>query len=342
MNIDLSYLSNGKRVDFQVEAAPDGRPAVTPRWDELPEIKDMVVSDQVTTTYGQALTLGVQEGFEEIPLLGGSIYDSKTNANYPKLIPGDEFVNGVCAFAEVKEGEEIPFGTVEKKVMDALAIKGYAVGFQFTKEARMFGNTGELSQKWSRALGKAHNALRNHLRFYPIISETYNGDNATSVSYMKADGTAGDSSAYALEQTVYATLLKGIKKCKAMKRPASVIVCAAADEDVIRECVERGTMYGTKSKGPLSAAGIKKIEVYDGAALVVGGETTTYTGVTAGAVYLVRPLLGFFERVKQDLLIDVGDADKSRLVENEVIADAWLGVYAKPLLNVQKLAIPTE
>ena len=56
----------------------------------------------------------------------------------------------------------------------------------------------------------------------------------------------------------------------------------------------------------------------------------------------MRPKLGFFERIKQDLLIDTGDSDKSRLIEGEIVADGWLGVYASVGQNVQKVTIPTS
>lgn len=339
--IDLSYLNNGKRLTFQVEKR-DGR-LPEPVWSDLPSLQDMVVSDQVLTTYSQALTLGVAAGEEEVPLLGDSIYDTKTNANYPELIPGDQFQGGECVMAVVKEGQEVPLGHVYAKTMDSLALLGYAAAFQFSKKARLFNTVGDLAETWSRALGKAYNQLRNNLRFYPIISASLTGANATAISYKKADWTLGASGAgnYAYEPTVYATIAAAIKDAKVAGRPGSVILCNSADEDVIRDVVANGYTYGNTKRDPLSRS-IKEVIAYDGATVVVGGETTTYTGCTAGTIFLIRPKLGFFERIKQDLLIDTGDEDKSRLIESEIIADAWLGVYAVPANNVQSITIPTS
>lgn len=340
MIVDLSYLNGSKLENFSVERK-DGR-LPEPVWAKLPAVKDMVVSEQVIKEYSQALTLGIELGQDEVPLLGDTIYDSVLNEAYPELIPGDQFQGGECVFAEIVEGEEIPAGHVYKKTMDALQIKGYAVKFQFSKKARIFNQGGELARTWSTALGRAWRHLRNALRLGPFVTAELGEDNTTDTVYKKVDWSAGTAEGYLLEPTVYATLAAGIKAAKTAKRPASIILCSSADEDVIRDAVTVGYAYGNNRKRPLSQLGIKEVIVYDGASEVVGGETFTYDGVTAGSVYLVRPKRGFFERRKQDLLVDTGEADKSRLIEGEIIADAWLGVYAAVANNTQKCTIPVS
>ena len=261
MNIDLSYLNNGRRVSFPAELTPTGKLAIEPKWAELPELKDMVVSDHVLTTYSQAITLGVQLGLEAVPLLGDSIYDSKSNPKYPEIIPGDQFQGGACVFAEVKEGEEIPLGHVWTKTMDNLQLKGYGAAFQFSKKARLFDTTGDFAERWSKALGEAWNHLRNSLRLYPIIAATLEGASATGIQYKTSTYDVGASGAgnYHYEATIYATLAAGIKAAKVAKRPVSVILCASADEDAIREAVNVGYRGGNVVKDALKLQGIKEV-----------------------------------------------------------------------------------
>ena len=335
--IDLSYAISGKKESFSVDRLNGRLPK--PQWEGI-RATDLVVSDQVQKEVAQALTLGVENGFEDIPLLGDEIYDTNINAEYPEIIPGDKFLGGECVFAQLVEGQEVPFGHVVKKAADDLHIYHYGVGFQITKKAEIFNMAGVVLDEWSRSLGRAWNALRNNLRFAPIINGSYAAANQTAIVYRKADFSAGAAGAgnYALEATIYATLQDGIKNASTAKRVPTILVCNSADKVIIDEIVGGyRTPFVAKPALPIT-----KVIAYDGDTLTVGGESVTYTGVTAGTVYLVRPKRGFFERRKQDILVDVAPGDRSRLISKEVIADALLGIQANVLQNVEEVTIPTS
>lgn len=337
MKVELSYNLGSKRESFAVERVNGALPK--PDFAGF-RATDLVVSDQVQKEAAQLLTLGVANGFEDVPLLGDEIYDSNLNADYPEIIPGDVFVGGECAFALIKEGEEVPFGHVVKKSADNLQIYHYATGIQITKKAELFNTAGVLLDEWSRACGRAHNALRNSLRFTPIIDATLEGTSASAIVYRKADFSAGASGAgnYALEATIYATLQSAIKDASILKRVPTIILCNSADKVIIDEVVAGyRTPFVNKPALPIT-----KVIAYDGDTLYYGGESVTYTGVTAGTVYLIRPKRGFFERRKQDLLIDVAPGDRSRLISKEIVADCLLGIQANVAQNVQKVTIPTS
>lgn len=338
MKVDLTYARGSKPESFSVELRGDGK-LPRPDWTGM-RATDLVVSDQVQKEVAQSLTLGIQNGFEDIPLLGDAIYDSNLNADYPEIIPGDQFLGGECVFAQIAEGQEVPFGHVVKKDADDLHIYHYAVGLQLTKKAEIFNQAGVVLDEWSKACGRAWNALRNNLRLYPIIAASLTGANATAILYRKADFSAGSSGSgnYALEATIYATLQAGLKDASTAKRVPSVLLCNSADKVIIDEIIG-GYRTPSFSKPPLP---IREVIAYDGDTLYIGGESQVYTGVTAGTCYLIRPKRGFFERRKQDLLVDVAPGDRSRLISKEVVADALLGIQANVEQNVQKVTIPTS
>jgi len=66
---------------------------------------------------------------------------------------------------------------------------------------------------------------------------------------------------------------------------------------------------------------------YDGGEAHIGGKTYDYAGVPQGFCYLLVPKSrNFRELEKQDLEVNSGDADLSRLVLEQQVGETWRGV----------------
>jgi hypothetical protein len=68
---------------------------------------------------------------------------------------------------------------------------------------------------------------------------------------------------------------------------------------------------------------------YDGSQVKVGKKTYDYAGVAAGSCYLLVPKSqNFQEYVQEDLTYVSGDADVSRLIDEQTVGVSTLGVFA--------------
>ena len=302
---------------------------------EIARFTDTVTYDQVASAV-QYMAIGMAFAQDEAPLLGSSIYDSVYNPDFPRVLGPDEFFQGEVVFAQALEGEELPHASVAKKTSDVLVIGRTGAVAEITKDALIFGETWRLGS-WAEAMGRADRRLQNHIRFYPILNGSYSGQ-TTGTVYKKVDGSNGTSQDYDYTRTVYETLKKALVATAVAKRPASVIVCSLADSFIIREIVS-GVRTPAGLTSPLP--GVKAIEVYDGVSVTVNNETTTYEGVTAGTIYLVRPFGGFKEREKQKLMLSMGEPDLSRGIAQQIVGDSYRGHLVDVANNVQKVTIPT-
>jgi hypothetical protein len=80
---------------------------------------------------------------------------------------------------------------------------------------------------------------------------------------------------------------------------------------------------------------------YDGWTTTVGDKVTTYAGVPSTKIYLIDPTRYFLELIKQDLIVDSGEADTSRLLRAQMVAYLMRGVWSSPANAVEELTLPT-
>lgn len=325
----------GRAVDSFVAAWKGGKAPRIVR-PEGYHLRDLVSSDMVQKTVAQVAALGAELGQEEVALVGDSIYDSLTNASFPKVLDSDEFIGGEVVYAEIPEGAEIPHGSVVREVGPGLVIKKYAALFEITEEVQEYNEDWVVEAK-SKALGVGYRKMLNHVRMFPIVSYKYENANKTAAVYKDASGNISDNSDYEYYKSLYATLSKGLDDAADAGRPASVVLCHSKDAKNIKAVMDG---YRENNGIQMPALGITSIEVYDGDSAVVRGETFTFTGVTAGKCYLIRPYKGFFERIRKPLAIGLGDADASRGILNEIIGKAYMGHYVCIANNVQEVTLP--
>lgn len=273
------------------------------------------------------VVLDVELGREQVQLLYQPIYERIQDANLPRVLDAKWALTGTVVFTEHMEGEEVKFGRLQAEQGPTARILTYAAGFEYTKEMKDFNEAFSV-EILNRAIGEAYNALLNHIHLYPILS--FNYPTANKTAYQGATGAPAWVG-------VYKTITKAIADAAKAKRPGTVLLASTADQANIEMALKGGhQIEGTVSP---AISGIQSVIYYDGWETVVGKKTYSYPGVTPGKAYLIRPKRGFKELVKQDLRVEATSGDLSRLVESQIVAYAYRGVYAAIEENVQEITL---
>lgn len=306
-------------------------------------VGEMISSSDTAEGFLAKITLDLEMGFADIPLLYKPIYETLTNRDFPEVFEAKWLQYGKVVFLQHVEGQEVKFGVLESEEGNVAYIKTYSAGFEYTEDLVEY-NMGWSIQLLNTAMGRAYNALLNHLHMYPIISYSYTSANQTPANTMFDSPAYDDVDAYTKHVlNVRQTLLDAkqatlVKDSYGKNRAGSnIILCSSTDEQYIVEALNgfqvRGTIYQ-----PLT--GISQIIVYDGWDETVRGETTSYTGVTAGTCYLIKPKSYMKELIKHDLIVDADNADLSRLIEQQIVGRARRGVYAGIANSVEEITLP--
>lgn len=302
-------------------------------------IGEMMTSETSRKELVQKVVLDVELGREEVPVLYKPIYETLTDPNFPKEFEAKWAQSGTVIFFEHLEGEEVKFGSLQAESGPIARIKGYAAGFEYTKEMEIFNQMFNF-EIMNKAFGEAHNAMLNHLHLAPIIKFNYKTANKTAPQYTNELGKALESATGAhYTLSLRATLRKALKDARTAKRPGTILLANSADKEDIQDALGSMTIQAT----PYGAtSGITDIIYYDGWDTTVARKTHAYEGVPQGKAYLIRPKRGFKELVKQGLQINSTVGDLTRLVEAQIVGDFWRGVFCAVEENVQEITLPGQ
>lgn len=296
------------------------------------------LGEMLTTPAGlyelvQKSVIDLELGREQVPLLYSPIYRRIEDANFTEHVDIKPFLNAQVVFLEHMELEEIKLGARRIGAKDTVPIVTWATGFQITEDMRVYDKTWEVTEL-NRAVGEAYNALLNHLHLYPIISFNYAVKNKTA-----ADAT-GATYREKLRNTLKAALVHASQDrntdTRSPRRP-NILLAHSSKRWDIEEVLQRMVIGGTEYP---AVSGIDTMIFYDGWSTAVGEKTYEYPGVDPDKAYLVEGQKFFRELVKHDLMVDAGNADLSRLVEELVVARARRGVVASPANAVEEITLP--
>lgn len=280
------------------------------------------------------VVLDVELGKEQVQLLYKPIYDTITDQNFPEVLDAKWAMSGACVFLEHMEGDEVKFGSVAAEHGPTARIKTYTTGFEYTKKMIDFNESFNV-EILNKAMGEAYNALLNHLHLSPIIGFDYKAKNKTAFQPLKND--AGEVVANAPAWIgIHKTLEEAVKNTRTAKRPGTIILANSADQMDIERAI-KGGQYKNEDFSPIP--GINSIVYYDGWETTVGKKHYEYNGVAQGKAYLIRPKRGLKELIKRDYTVEKGNKDISRLVEDQIVAYCYRGVFAAIEENVQELTL---
>ncbi|QAS52383.1 hypothetical protein [Halobacillus litoralis] len=321
-------LSTKKRiVNGEMETYDLGKP-----------VGEMLTNEKTRKELMQKVVLDVELGREEVPVLYNAIYERIQDPNFPQQFEAKWAQYGSVIFFEHMEGEEVKFGSLSAEQGPTAYIKGYAAGFEYTKEIDMFNASFNL-ELLNRAFGEAHNAMLNHLHLAPILKHTYKAANKTAPKYVDQNRQviAQADSHYLL--SLRETIKQGLQDTRTAKRPGTILLANSADQYDIEEAMASVSINGTPYR---ALDGVESVIYYDGYETNVGKKKYAYDGVAPGKLYAIRPKRGFKELIKQDLQINATMGDITRLVESQVVGDFWRGVFAAVDENVQEITLPGQ
>ena len=296
------------------------------------------MGEMLTTPAGlyelvQKSVIDMELGREQVPLLYSPIYRRIEDANFTEHVDIKPFLNAQVVFLEHMELEEIKLGARKIGEKDTVPIVTWATGFQITEDMRVYDKTWEITEL-NRATGEAYNALLNHLHLYPIISFNYAAKNKTSAN------TTETTYREKLRATLKAALAHASKDrntdTRSPRRP-NILLAHSSKRWDIEEVLQRMVIGGTEYP---AVSGVDTLIFYDGWSTTVGERVYEYPGVDPNKAYLIEGQKFFRELVKHDLMVDAGNADLSRLIEELVVARARRGVVASPANAVEEITLP--
>lgn len=282
----------------------------------------------------------VYAGRDEEPELWRAIYVETADSNLPQTITVNRIGPGGVVFEEITEGGEVRFVNVESSEF-TVTLKDYAAGLEYHK------NLVKYNQLWDvniveRQAGIAHNALQNHLHFYPILTPT--------VAYTTSGGvgtrteTSASSDGSNLLEKYISTFEDAVTQAKARDiRGPFVLVTGYANSIKAMKALMITIQDGNTAKSPVVSQ-IREVIEYGGWTGSRNGKETTYAGVADNVGYLV----GLSDRANdfrsyqnQGLEQMMGNPDVSRRILAQTVWDLDRGLYCDTTA-VQKINFPTS
>lgn len=291
-----------------------------------------VITTSDTPAVTRKITLDVNAGRDNVPLLYGPIYDNMSDERLPRNVDTNLIAQAAVVFLRRLEGGEVRFGHMSTGTTTSVPIVNYSAGFEYTEEVIMYDETWSL-ERLNRAFGEAYNALLNHIHLDAINSFTYAAGNLT----------AADATGATLLEKTRNTIIAGLRTAANGRRPASVMLASGADRYKIQDALERRTDANNNVLPGISE--IDTIIFYDGYSITVGEKTYTYPGIAANTAYLIMPRSKMLELVRtvngQDMFVVQGNADVSRRIADQIVAHTYRGLYCDAAGSVQKITLPT-
>lgn len=300
-------------------------------WGEGVSLAEMIGTDAgAAQELLEKITYDTYKGRERVELVYTRVYGNKlSDPNLPETMKIEELNGLTGAFLQHIEGGEVTFGSTVEGEGAIAYIWAWTLGFQFTKEFIMFNKTWQTTEV-AAAMGEAYNKLLNHLHLGPITTSTAYVTTGGGVQAQRDAQKAGTPQLIAFDTSIAKTLKKALK---VLPRGTHILCNSFDTEDIYLAIkgdfipVSTGAISTTPTKLNKSFNESSFIE-YDGAEAKMGGKTYPYAGVEAGFCYLLVPnSSNFRELEKQDLEVNTGNADVSRLILEQIVGDTFRGVY---------------
>jgi hypothetical protein len=165
------------------EAASSGRPG-TPF--EIPRRADGTLQRLVPTKpvgeflgssamveeLAQVVTVQIESGRDEHPLLYKPLYQTISNPGLPRVLSSGFSIYADAVWLQHLEGQEVRFGTTRAEQGPTVPIITYTNGFEWDEDVEVY-DEGWRVELANKAIGDSYNALLNHLYLSPLINFDY-------------------------------------------------------------------------------------------------------------------------------------------------------------------------
>src|SRR5690606_26792278 len=119
------------------------------------------------------------------PIVYSPIYRTIQDPNLPKNISLFKLGPGGVVLEEISEGDEVKFASITSSE-EAVSLRHFGVGLEYSDDLVAFNELWNVAII-EREVGRAYNALMNHLHLWPIINYPYAATNQTAAN------TSGDT-----------------------------------------------------------------------------------------------------------------------------------------------------
>ena len=166
-----AYNLMGELKGFEIPRTPTGE---LRRLNLNKPVGEFLGSSDMLEELAQKVTVDIELGRDEIPLLYKGLYRTTTNPNYPRILDANYILYANVVFLQHFEGQEVKFGTMASETGVTVPILTYSSGFEWDEDVEVY-DEGWRVEMANEAVGRAYNALLNHLHLNPIISYNYGG-----------------------------------------------------------------------------------------------------------------------------------------------------------------------
>lgn len=338
--------------EFEIPVGPEGelRRLILNR-----PIGEFLGSSDMLEELAQKITVDVELGRDDIPTLYNSLYRTFTNPNFPRLLDATFILYANVVFLQHVEGQEVRFGTMASEEGVTVPILTYTAGFEWDEDVEVYDEGWRVDMA-NEAVGRAYNALLDHLHLSPILTFDY-----STIGNQTAAQTPTGNEIEDIRATLRQALIDASQNTDSLGRNKPIrpttILCSSADAIRIADALavgDRPSIGTVAGGGPIdvllgrvtdtnqfSVNSLTTIIAYDGNDVEMGNLTFSYPGATPGVVHLVQPQRQLYEFVKHDLRVDTTrPKDMSRLIVAEMVARARRGLLMSPELAVQEVTLP--
>ncbi len=345
-NLVTEYAVGEQVKKFEIPRHPDG---TLKKLQLTKPIGEFLGTGNMMEELAQYVTVDIESGRQEVPLLYKSIYNTQTNPNFPRLIDSGFKIFADVVFLQHLEGQEVRFGTIRGEMGPTVPILTYTAGFEWNEDVEVYDEGWKVSIA-NEAMGKAHNALLNHLHFSPIMDADYTvatGFGNETAYQVHASGDRLES----IRLTIRQALFDAAQKTDAFDRKhairPTIALCNLATAYEINDAlnlIQDQSGIGTSGTEPIfiarrsdtagpnpSVNQIGTVIAYEGESMQMGNLVWNYGTMADNVVYLIQPKRNMFEFIKHDLRVDTErPADLSRLIAAQMVARTRRGLLAVP------------
>lgn len=282
------------------------------------------------------------------PTLYQFIYNVVSNPNFTKTMTLQEILPIGIVFEENEgSGEAVPLGDFKTGTPETLTQQIMSAGYTWDLAFELYNSLFDM-QRLNDAVARGYVAKVNDEHLYPIINGSYGTVGTTK-------WTAASSTGSTWMEKWYHTILNARRDFRERTDPVTkrhldtsnmILLCSTTDAEDVMWVINGQLNSPADSKNLSTIPGIQSVIGYDGDVIDVGGKTYTYTGVTDGTCYLIKPLprsfISAWKRALTALFQAQGD-----ILKLEQAKRAWY--YVRAIYNtygitngVQKITLPTR
>lgn len=307
----------------------------------------------------QFVTVDIETGRQEVPLLYKSIYNTQTNPNFPRLIDSGFTIFADVVFLQHIEGQEVRFGTTRGEMGPTVPILTYTAGFEWNEDVEVYDEGWKVSIA-NEAMGKAHNALLNHLHFSPFMDADYTvatGFGNETAFLTHASGDRLESIRLTLRQAMFDAAQKDDAFGRSHAIRPTIALCNLSTAYEVNDALnliqdqsgigpvgaDPAIFIGRRSDtaGPNPSVNqIGTVIAYEGETMQMGNLVWNYGTLADDVVILIQPKRNTFEFIKHDLRVDTDRPyDLSRLIAAQMVARTRRGLLVVPESNAWSVAL---